>query len=90
MDQNALGLVGFMNDSPSPTDSTTFMTECRTDGIGATYTVVQVKDGVYEPPPLRREPQHVSEDLNDSDTAVSLSHTAPSSRGRCFYRSWLP
>jgi tripeptidyl-peptidase-1 len=47
--QNALGLVGFMNDSPSPTDLTTFMTNFRTDGVGATYTVTYINDGVYNP-----------------------------------------
>jgi tripeptidyl-peptidase-1 len=48
-DRNVLGIAGFTNDFPSPTDLTTFMRICRTDAVDATYDVVKVNDGEYDP-----------------------------------------
>ena len=49
MSQNILGIVGFLGDSPSPSDLTAFMRKNRIDGLGATYEVVPVSGGVYKP-----------------------------------------
>src|SRR6266702_2829133 len=46
---NALGIAGYVNQYPSPTDLTTFMTMYRTDAVAATYTVERVNGGKYKP-----------------------------------------
>ncbi|KAH9054950.1 subtilisin-like protein [Lactarius vividus] len=48
-DQNVIGIVGILNDYPSPADLATFMRTYRTDGADATFTVVQVNGGGYDP-----------------------------------------
>ncbi|KAI9454059.1 subtilisin-like protein [Lactarius psammicola] len=47
-DRNVLGIAGYLNDYPSPTDLTAFMVECRTDAVDATYTVEQINGGGYD------------------------------------------
>ncbi|KAH9033399.1 subtilisin-like protein [Lactarius pseudohatsudake] len=48
-DQNALGIVGILNDYPDPADLAAFMRTYRSDGADATFTVVQVNRGEYDP-----------------------------------------
>ncbi|KAH9073470.1 subtilisin-like protein [Lactarius deliciosus] len=48
-DRNVLGVTGFLESYPSPADLTEFMTECREDAIGATFEVVQINGGGYDP-----------------------------------------
>ncbi|KAH9167583.1 subtilisin-like protein [Lactarius sanguifluus] len=48
-DRNALGIVGYGGQFPSPHDLTLFMNEYRTDGGDATFTVTQVNGGGYDP-----------------------------------------
>ncbi|KAF8259426.1 subtilisin-like protein [Lactarius quietus] len=48
-DRNMLGIVGFLGDYPSPTDLTAFMRQYRPDAVSATYTVVPVNGGGYDP-----------------------------------------
>ncbi|KAH9016942.1 subtilisin-like protein [Lactarius pseudohatsudake] len=48
-DRNALGIVGMLNEYPNPEDLATFMSEYRTDGTEATFTVIQVNGGGYDP-----------------------------------------
>ncbi|KAH9161681.1 subtilisin-like protein [Lactarius sanguifluus] len=48
-DRNALGVAGYAEEYPSPVDLTTFMDRFHSPGTGATYTVVQVDNGGYDP-----------------------------------------
>ncbi|KAH8977416.1 subtilisin-like protein [Lactarius akahatsu] len=48
-DQNALGVIGFLDDFPNPDDLRQFMNEYRFDATSATYTVAQIKGGGYDP-----------------------------------------
>ncbi|KAH8982183.1 subtilisin-like protein [Lactarius hatsudake] len=48
-DQNVLAVASFVEDYPSPADLTTFMREYRTDSAGATFSVVQINGGGYDP-----------------------------------------
>ncbi|KAH8983893.1 subtilisin-like protein [Lactarius hatsudake] len=48
-DRNVLGVVGLLDDYPSPTDLTAFMQKYRSDADDATYTVVRVNGGGYDP-----------------------------------------
>ncbi|KAH9037064.1 subtilisin-like protein [Lactarius pseudohatsudake] len=48
MDENALGVVGFLGDSPSPADLSAFMRKFR-EADDATYKVVKINDGRYDP-----------------------------------------
>ncbi|KAF8264385.1 peptidase S8/S53 domain-containing protein [Lactarius quietus] len=47
--RNTLAIVGYRWQYPSPTDLRAFMKEYRSDGVDATYTVVQVNYGRYDP-----------------------------------------
>ncbi|KAH9062396.1 subtilisin-like protein [Lactarius vividus] len=47
--QNVLGVVGLLDDYPSPTDLMAFMQKYRTDARDATYTVARVNSGGYDP-----------------------------------------
>ncbi|KAF8262578.1 subtilisin-like protein [Lactarius quietus] len=47
--QNMLAIVGYLWDTPSPTDLRAFMAKYRADGVDGTYTVVQVNYGQYDP-----------------------------------------
>ncbi|KAH9006770.1 subtilisin-like protein [Lactarius hatsudake] len=59
-DRNAIGIVGILNDYPSPEDLATFMSEYRSDGTDAAITVVQGQRwGIRPDQPLWRvEPRH--------------------------------
>ncbi|KAF8258571.1 peptidase S8/S53 domain-containing protein [Lactarius quietus] len=48
-DRNALGFAGFLKEYPSQTDLTTFMTEYRPDAKDATFDVLKVNGGEYNP-----------------------------------------
>ncbi|KAH9175587.1 subtilisin-like protein [Lactarius sanguifluus] len=48
-DRNVLGVTGFLKSYPSPADLRVFMSECREDAIGATFEVVQINGGEYDP-----------------------------------------
>ncbi|KAH9029486.1 subtilisin-like protein [Lactarius pseudohatsudake] len=48
-DRNVLGVAGFLSDYPSPDDLRQFMNEYRFDATSATYRVVQIKGGGYDP-----------------------------------------
>src|SRR6266702_5278720 len=48
-DRNVLGIAGYLGQFPSPQDLTIFMHEFRTDGDDATFTVVQINGGSYDP-----------------------------------------
>ncbi|KAH8984503.1 subtilisin-like protein [Lactarius akahatsu] len=48
-DRNALGIVGILNEYPSPEDLAIFLSDYRTDATAATFTVVQVNGGGYDP-----------------------------------------
>ncbi|KAI9433494.1 subtilisin-like protein [Lactarius indigo] len=49
VDQNAIATVGYAGEYPNPQDLTAFMTEYRTDGEYATFTVELVNGGGYDP-----------------------------------------
>ncbi|KAF8262652.1 peptidase S8/S53 domain-containing protein [Lactarius quietus] len=53
---NVIGVAGFKSEYPSPEDLMIFMKEYRADGSFATYTVVLVKDGAYDPSNPSMEP----------------------------------
>ncbi|KAF8259313.1 subtilisin-like protein [Lactarius quietus] len=53
---NVIGVAGFKNEYPSPEDLMILMKEYRADGSFATYTVVLVKDGAYDPSNPSMEP----------------------------------
>ncbi|KAH9047425.1 subtilisin-like protein [Lactarius hengduanensis] len=48
-DRNVLGIAGYVGEYPNPVDLTTFMDRFHGPGTGATYTVVQVNNGGYDP-----------------------------------------
>ncbi|KAH9052982.1 subtilisin-like protein [Lactarius deliciosus] len=48
-DRNALGIVGYVGEYPNQIDLTTFMDRFHGTETGATYTVVQVNNGGYDP-----------------------------------------
>ncbi|KAH8985804.1 subtilisin-like protein [Lactarius akahatsu] len=48
-DRNVLGVVGLLDDYPNPTDLAAFMQKYRSDADDATYTVVRVNGGGYDP-----------------------------------------
>ncbi|KAH8984507.1 subtilisin-like protein [Lactarius akahatsu] len=48
-DRNALGIVGILNDYPSPEDLAMFLSKYRTDAPDAAITVVKVNGGGYDP-----------------------------------------
>ncbi|KAH9163948.1 subtilisin-like protein [Lactarius sanguifluus] len=56
LDRNALGIVGILNEYPSPEDLATFMSLFRFEGYNAAITVVQVNGGGYDPTNPAREP----------------------------------
>ncbi|KAH9170129.1 subtilisin-like protein [Lactarius sanguifluus] len=49
IDRNSLGIAGFLRDYPSPTDLKAFMRKYRSDGKKATFTVIRVNNGGYDP-----------------------------------------
>ncbi|KAH9159906.1 subtilisin-like protein [Lactarius sanguifluus] len=46
---NTLGVAGYLGQYPSPDDLRQFMNEYRSDATDATYRVVQIKGGGYDP-----------------------------------------
>ncbi|KAH9170354.1 subtilisin-like protein [Lactarius sanguifluus] len=46
---NILGAAGYLSDYPSPDDLGQFMNKYRSDATSATYRVVQIKGGGYDP-----------------------------------------
>ncbi|KAH8987514.1 subtilisin-like protein [Lactarius hatsudake] len=49
MDRNVLGVAGYLDDTPNPDDLRQFMNQYRSDAISATYNVVKIKGGGYNP-----------------------------------------
>ncbi|KAH8983887.1 subtilisin-like protein [Lactarius hatsudake] len=47
--ENVLGIMGFLGDYPSPTDLTVLMHKYRSEAADATFTVVEVNGGGYDP-----------------------------------------
>ncbi|KAH8982702.1 subtilisin-like protein [Lactarius akahatsu] len=69
--ENVLGVVGFLGDYPSPTDLTAFMQEYRSEASDATFTVVDVNRGGYDP-------THPSEEANmDIQYAEAMAYPIP-------------
>ncbi|KAH9057760.1 subtilisin-like protein [Lactarius vividus] len=48
-DRNTLGIAGYGNQYPIPRDLVAFMVKYRTDGEDATFDVVQINGGGYDP-----------------------------------------
>ncbi|KAH9056341.1 subtilisin-like protein [Lactarius vividus] len=48
-DRNVLGVAGYIGDWPSPFDLRQFMDQYRSDATSATYSVVQINGGGYNP-----------------------------------------
>ncbi|KAH8990968.1 subtilisin-like protein [Lactarius akahatsu] len=48
-DRNVLSVAGYLDDYPSPFDLREFMNQYRFDATSATYNVVQIKGGGYDP-----------------------------------------
>ncbi|KAH9168520.1 subtilisin-like protein [Lactarius sanguifluus] len=48
-DQNVLGIAAYQADYPSPDDLRRFMNQYRFDATSATYSVVKIKGGGYDP-----------------------------------------
>ncbi|KAI9449976.1 subtilisin-like protein [Lactarius psammicola] len=48
-DRNAIANAGYDNEYPSPQDLSAFMREYRTDGVDATFDVVQINGGGNDP-----------------------------------------
>ncbi|KAH9171769.1 subtilisin-like protein [Lactarius sanguifluus] len=49
MGRNVVGVTGYVEQYPSPTDLTSYMRKYRPDGILATYVVLSVNGGGYDP-----------------------------------------
>ncbi|KAH9021339.1 subtilisin-like protein, partial [Lactarius pseudohatsudake] len=68
---NVLGIVGFLGDYPSPADLTAFMQKFRPEANDATFTVVEVNDGGYDP-------TNPSEEANmDIQYAEAMAYPTP-------------
>ncbi|KAH9167147.1 subtilisin-like protein [Lactarius sanguifluus] len=48
-DRNMLGVAGYLSDWPSPDDLRQFMNQYRSDATSATYSVVKIHGGGYDP-----------------------------------------
>ncbi|KAH9059300.1 hypothetical protein EDB87DRAFT_1684699 [Lactarius vividus] len=70
-DRIALGVVGMLNDYPSPDDLGTFMSVYCSDGTDASITVVQVNGGGYDP----TKPTY--EANLDTQHAVAMTYPTP-------------
>ncbi|KAH9172737.1 subtilisin-like protein [Lactarius sanguifluus] len=87
-DRNALGIVGILNDYPSPEDLATFMSIYRSDGTDAAITVVQVNGGAYDPT------NPTDESNLDIQYAVAMAYPTPvifysTGRGPAGTTDWL-
>ncbi|KAH9062404.1 subtilisin-like protein [Lactarius vividus] len=70
-DRNALGILGILNEYPSPEDLATFMSVYRSDGTDAAFTVVQVNGGGYDPT------NPAVESNLDTQYAVAMTYPTP-------------
>ncbi|KAH9035676.1 subtilisin-like protein [Lactarius hengduanensis] len=71
VDRNAIGIASYMMQYPSPQDLKYFMTEFRTDGEDATYTVLPVNGGGYDP-------RHPGVEANlDIQYAAAMTYPTP-------------
>ncbi|KAH9163927.1 subtilisin-like protein [Lactarius sanguifluus] len=70
-DRNALGIVGIINDYPSPEDLAMFLSEYRSDATDAAITVVQVNGGGYDPT------NPAAESNVDTQYTVSMTYPTP-------------
>ncbi|KAH9024610.1 subtilisin-like protein [Lactarius hengduanensis] len=68
-DRNALGIVGILNDYPSPEDLAMFLSDYRPNAADAAFTVVQVNGGGYDPTNPAGE--------SDLDTQYAVAMTYP-------------
>ncbi|KAH9027718.1 subtilisin-like protein [Lactarius pseudohatsudake] len=69
--ENVLGVVGILGDYPSPTDLTAFMQKYRSEAGDATFTVVDVNGGGYDP-------THPNEEANmDIQYASAMAYPTP-------------
>ncbi|KAH9040828.1 subtilisin-like protein [Lactarius hengduanensis] len=87
-DRNVLGIFGMQNEYPSPKDLATFMSVYRSDGTDATFIVVQVNGGGYDPSKPAGEP--------NLDTQYAVAMTYPTQvyfysvgQGRSGTDDWL-
>ncbi|KAH9062430.1 subtilisin-like protein [Lactarius vividus] len=71
LDRNALGIVGILNDYPSPDDLATFMSEFRSDWTNVAFTVVRVNGGGYDPT------NPAAEANLDTQYAVAMAYPTP-------------
>ncbi|KAI9452661.1 subtilisin-like protein [Lactarius psammicola] len=72
-DRNALGVVGFLGDYPSPADLTAFMLKYRSDAADATFHIIQVNGGEYNP----NHPSEDSEASIDIQYAEAMAYPTP-------------
>ncbi|KAH9003241.1 peptidase S8/S53 domain-containing protein [Lactarius deliciosus] len=70
-DRNALGIVGIINDYPSPEDLASFLSDYRTDATEAAFTVVQVNGGGYDPT------NPAAESNLDTQYTVAIAYPTP-------------
>ncbi|KAH8979849.1 subtilisin-like protein [Lactarius akahatsu] len=87
-DRNALGIVGILNDYPSPEDLATFMSIYRSDGTNAAITIVQVNGGAYDPT------NPTDESNLDTQYAAAMAYPTPvifysTGRGPAGTTDWL-
>ncbi|KAH9062381.1 subtilisin-like protein [Lactarius vividus] len=69
--ENVLGIVGFLGDYPSQEDLTAFMKKYRSEVEDATFTVVEVNRGGYDP-------THPNEEANmDIQYAEAMAYPTP-------------
>ncbi|KAH9008580.1 subtilisin-like protein [Lactarius deliciosus] len=69
--ENVLGVVGLLGDHPSPADLTVFMQKYRSEADDATFTIVKVNGGVYDP-------THPNEEANmDIQYAEAIAYPTP-------------
>ncbi|KAH9062429.1 subtilisin-like protein [Lactarius vividus] len=70
-DRNSFGIVGILNEYPSPEDLATYMFEYRFEGHNAAFTVVQVNGGGYDP-------TNPAPEANlDTQCAVGMTYPTP-------------
>ncbi|KAH8983902.1 subtilisin-like protein [Lactarius hatsudake] len=69
--RNALGILGILNEYPSPEDLATFMSVYRSDATDAIFTVIKVNGGGYDPT------NPTSEGNLDTQYAVAMTYPTP-------------
>ncbi|KAF8267692.1 subtilisin-like protein [Lactarius quietus] len=85
-DKNTIGVAGFSNYFPSRADLAKFMSECRTDAIDATFTVVPINGGDSEYDPTRPSSEANQNMQYAQAIAYPIPHTFYSTGGKI---SWL-